>query len=173
MRYFGVFAALITLLFLASCGRGEDSYTETEETETTEAKEQEVQAPHPPTDRSVDPDRRARIEEEKKKEEEQENTENERSKLGKLLDSLGDAMYQENSVEKAKVIAAEIGPLYEKFRKEDEGPDIITTDYMNKFKQQMDKLTSYLEKNDIGNAKTCLANLGYYWSEWKKRKMVE
>lgn len=170
MRYF-VVAALTTLLFLVSCGsRG--SYTETPEAVTSEAQEPEAQAPHPSSDQSIDPDRRARMEEEKKKEEEQQAAENDRSKLGHSLDSLYHALDKEKNVEKAKQIAPEIAPLYEKFRKEDEGPDATLTDIMNKFKQQMDKLTSYLEKDDIENATICVGNLGSCWRNWKLQKMV-
>jgi hypothetical protein len=171
MRYF-VVAALTALLFLVSCGQGKGSFTETPEAVTPEAQEPEAQAPHPSLEQSADPDRIAKMKEENKKQEEQEAAENERSKLGHSLDSLYNALQEEKNVEKAKQITAEIALLYEKFRKEDEGPDATLTDIMNKFKQQLDKLTSYLERNDVDNAKTCTVNLAYCWRDWKMHKMV-
>ena len=172
MGYLGIVVALTTLLFLVGCGQGEDSYIETPEAETPEVQEREALVPHPSPDQSVDPDRRAKMEEEKRKEEEEQAAEDERSKLGKLLDSLGYALFKENSVEKAKQVIIEIGPLYEKSRKEDEGCSATVIKAADKFKQELDKLTSYLERNDIENAKACFANLGYSWREWRMRKLT-
>jgi hypothetical protein len=173
MRYFTVVAALMAFLFLLGCWQGEESYIETPEAETPEVHEPEALAPHHSPDQSVDPDRKAKIEEEQRKEEEEQAAQDERGKLGKLLDSLGDALGMENNVEKAKQVAAEIAVLYEKFRREDEGSNLATAQAMNRFKEQMDKLNFYLDRNDIENATTCLVNLGYSWQEWRLSKAAE
>jgi hypothetical protein len=173
MRYFFVAAALATLLSVASCKRGQESYTESGQEAATAVQEMEAPAPHPVAQPSPDPDKIARVQEEKKVEDQEEASENERRKLGELLNPLSSALFRENNVEKAKQLASEIGPLYEKLRKIDETSCPKAIEFMNNFKEQLDKLVTYLQNNDTGNARTCFNNLATYWHEWRKCKMSE